>query len=326
MKKILSFLVVLALPLGVFAKDKTFNIKLSILFKPTEILTQSIQKVAKRIKTKTHGTINIQVFHSGQLPVYKANVEQVVSGSNWIAIESPETLGDYVPDFRVLVGPMLYKNYTEYEKMMKTKYVAGLVKKAEKEGIHVLSLSYLYGFRSLITNKVIKTPADLKGMKLRVPNSPLFINTLKAMGANPSPIPFTEVYSGIQQGVVDGLEGTIPTLYGTKIYEVTKVMSETNHLIGSEGAYISPKLWNKLSSSQRKIIQDEFNKGATENNNIVRKADSEYKVKLKKLGVTFNDVDNESFSKGLKSVFASLPNVSADAYDKVKAEIRKIRN
>ena len=188
------------------------------------------------------------------MPVYKDNLEQVVNGANWIAVEDLTYAGDYVPDFAALAGPMLYNSYDEYLAMMDTDLVAGLTAQLEEKGIKMLNADYMFGFRHMITNKDIKSPADLEGLKIRVPKSQLFISTLQAMGASPTALPFPETYAGVQQGVVDGLEGSILTMYGTKIYEVAKVMSLTKHFLGTVGIYISPQVWDKLSADQQQIV------------------------------------------------------------------------
>jgi tripartite ATP-independent transporter DctP family solute receptor len=305
--------------------EKKVVIKLSTIFKPEELLTKELIKVTDKIRERSNGSVDIQVYHSGQLPVYKANLEQVASGSNWIAVEDPSYLGDYVPDFAALVGPMLYNSYDEYEAMVKTDFVKGLEKQAEEQGVKVLALDYLFGFRNMITNKEIKTPADLKGLKIRVPASPLWMKTLSAMGANPSPISFTETYAAIQQGVVDGLEGSIETMYSTKMYEVTKNMSVTKHFLGTAGVYISPILWEKLTENQRTIIAEEFTAGAKENNTILRKTDVEARAKLEEAGVKFNDVDFDAFNEATAGVFTEFTKWTPGIHDTIMAELKKIR-
>lgn len=307
------------------AVEEKIVIKLSTIFKPEELLTKELIKVTDKIRERSEGSVDIQVFHSGQLPTYKANLEQVASGSNWIAVEDPSYLGDYVPDFAALVGPMLYNTYDEYEAMVKTDFVKDLETQAEEKGIKILALDYLFGFRNMITNKEIVTPEDLKGLKIRVPASPLWMKTLTAMGANPSPISFTETYAAIQQGVVDGLEGSIETMYSTKMYEVTKYMSETKHFLGTAGVYISPVLWEKLSENQRTIIAEEFIAGAVSNNTALRETDVIAEKELKELGVTFNKVDSEAFNAATAGVFGEFEKWTPGIYDTIMAELEKIR-
>ena len=121
-----------------------------------------------------------------------------------------------------------------------------MIKKAEEKGIKSLGLNYIFGFRNLMTNKVIETPADLKGMKIRTPGSKLFIDSINAMGATATSLTFGETISAVQQGVVDGLEGSEFSNIGTKCYEVVKNVALTKHFLGTCGAYINLDLLTSI--------------------------------------------------------------------------------
>jgi TRAP-type C4-dicarboxylate transport system substrate-binding protein len=307
------------------ASQDKININMSLIFSQNELLTQELIKATDKIRTRTDGSVNIKVFPGGQLPVYKDNLEQVVNVANWIAVEDLSYLGDFVPDFAALAGPMLYNSYDEYLAMMKTDLVADLTAQAEEKGIKILTADYMFGFRHMITNKEIKSAADMKGMRIRVPGSQLFISTLEAMGAAPAALPFTETYAGVQQGVVDGLEGSILTMYSTKIYEVAKNMSLTKHFLGTVGLYISPKVWDKLSAEQQKVVMEELDAGALSNTDNLVKLDVEYMNKLKDLGVTFNEVDTAEFNKLTAEVYNKFPSWSKGIHATINAELEKIR-
>lgn len=307
-------------------KEEKVVIKLSTKFVEDEQTAKSLKRVASKILERSEGNIEIQVYPGGQLPIGKDSMEQVVSGANWISVDGLNFIGDYVPDFNAINGPMLYKNFDEYLAMTKSDLVMNLEAEADKKGIKVLSLDYLFGFRSMLTDKEVETPADLNGLKVRVPTSQLYMYTLEAMGANPTPLPFTEVYSGIQQGVVDGLEGSLMTIYGTKIYEVRKNVSLTNHLLGVSAVCISKQVWEGMTAEQRTIIQEEFNAGANYNNDVTVELEKEYKVKLEELGVVFNEVDLPAFNKETSKVFTKFPKWTPGIYDQIQEELEVIRS
>ncbi|WGV98414.1 C4-dicarboxylate TRAP transporter substrate-binding protein [Vibrio sp. YMD68] len=307
------------------ASQDPVNINMSLVFTQNELLTKELIKVTEKIRTRTDGGVNIKVFPGGQLPVYKDNLEQVVNGADWIAVEDLSYLGDYVPDFAALAGPMLYNSYDEYLAMMKTDFVADLTQQAEDKGIKILNADYMFGFRHMITNKEIKNSADMKGMRIRVPGSQLFISTLSSMGASPASLPFPETYAGVQQGVVDGLEGSILTMYSTKMYEVAKNMSFTKHFLGTVGLYISPKVWDKLTPEQQTIVMEELEAGAVSNTSELVKLDAEYMQKLEDLGVTFNEVDTAEFGKLTADVYNQFPAWSEGIHATINAELEKIR-
>lgn len=306
--------------------EKNVVIKLSTKFVEDEQTAKSLKRVAEKILERSNGNIEIQVYPGGQLPIGKDSMEQVVSGANWISVDGLNFIGDYVPDFNAINGPMLYKNFDEYLAMTQSDLVNRLKAEAEKKQIKVLSLDYLFGFRSMLTDKEVTVPEDLNGVKVRVPTSQLYMYTLEAMGANPTPLPFTEVYSGIQQGVVDGLEGSLMTIYGTKIYEVRKQVSLTNHLLGVSAVSISKQVWDGLSENQRTIIQEEFNAGAKYNNDVTVELEKEYRVKLEELGVKFNEVDLAAFNKKTAKVFSKFPKWTPGIYDEIMGELEVIRS
>ncbi len=303
-------------------------LKLSHVFSPDEQLYKSMELVAGRIKEKTNGRVEIQCFGQGQLATYKDGLEQVANGANFISVEDPSYLGDYVPDFKPLVGPMLYQTYDEYVKMIETPLVKDMIKKAEQKKIKVLALDYIFGFRNLMTNKVITKPEDLKGMKLRVPGSKLFIDTINAMGATATGLPFSETLSGVSQGVVDGLEGSEFTNIGTKSYEHVKNVATTKHFLGTCGVYINVDVFNKLSPEDQKIVADEFAYGGKEMTKISTESYDKVYKELEAKGVKFNDVDHEAFEKRTEVVFKNMEEkegATPGIYEKLKAELVKIR-
>ena len=285
--------------------DYHLVLKLSHVFAPTEQLTIEMQQVAQRIKERTNGAIEIQCYDSSQLAVYKDNIEQVVNGADWIACEDPSYLADYDIDFEALIGPMMYNSIDEYSYVCQSDLVKGMCQKLEDNyGIHVLALDFNVGMRCMQTNKVIKTPADLKGMKIRVPNSSMYINCLTAMGATPTGMPFSETISAVQQGVIDGLEGNMNAYSTNGSAEVCKNMSLTNHLVGTCGAYISSKVWNSIPEEYRTIIQEEFTKGAKELTDFTNASFAETKAKLEKeQGCSFNEVDVDAFRAAVQPEF-----------------------
>ena len=307
------------------ASDYKLVLRLSHVFHPDEQLTKSMDWVAERILKRTNGAIEIQTFPQGQIAVYKDGMEQVVRGADFISVEDPSYVGDYVPDFIALVGPMLYNSYDEYVEIIKTDLVQDMIKRAEEKGIKILALEYVFGFRNVITNKVVKTPEDLKGVKLRTPGSQLFIQTLTAMGATVTPLPWAETLPGVQQGIVDGIEGSEFTNIGTKVYELLKNVARTQHFLGTCGVYISTQVWEKIPEEYRAIIAEEFAKGALEMVEIGKRDLGDVTAKLESYGVKFNEVDKKALTESTKSIYETFPGLTPGIYDKLQAELEKIR-
>ena len=309
--------------------DSKFKItlRLSHVFSPKEELAQSMEKVAQRITSKSNGAIRILTFPQGQIATYKDGVELVVRGAHFISVEDPSYIGDYVPEFTALVGPMLYKNYDEYIELLKTPLVKGWIKKIEKKGVKVLSLQYIFGFRNVITDRVIKTPSDLSAVKLRTPGSQLFIKTISAMGAMATPLPWGETFSALQQGVVDGLEGSEFTNIGTKIYETGKKnVALTNHFLGTCGVYISSEVWGKMPPKFQKLIEDEFKFEADQLVALLKSRHAAVVKELESHGVKFNEIDRGAFEKATVGLYSTLPGLNVNMYNAIQAELKKIRS
>lgn len=306
--------------------DYSIVLKLSHVFSPAEQLTKSMDAVAQSIYEKTDGAIEIQTFPQAQLPAYKEGVEQVVRGANFISVEDPSFIGDYVPDFKALYAPMLYQSFDEYVALTRTAIVEDMMAKAEEQGIKILALDYIYGFRNLITSKVIRTPEDLAGVKLRTPGSKSYIDTISAMGAIATPLPWGETLSAVQQGVVDGLEGSEFTNLGTKVYEgPTKNVAETRHILGTCGVYISTDVWASIPEKYRTIIQEEFTKGAADMVSLLKSQHGDVVKELESYGVQFNDVDGMAFRKALAPLYEEQPGMTPGIFESIFAELDSMR-
>lgn len=331
LKNIIFMLVLMIFAVGCGGKGKEetteakkpLEIRVSYVFKINEPTHIAMEEAAKGINERLKGQVELILFPNGELPIYKDGLEQVVRGANFISVEDLSYIGDYVPEFTALAGPMLYENYDEYVKLMHSSLVEEVKKKAEEKGIKVLSLDFIFGFRSVISDKKIVEPSDLKGLKIRVPASKLFIDTLNAMGASAVSMPFGETISALQQGVIDGLEGSYATNYLTKTYELRKKMSLTQHFLGTAGVYISTKVWDSLTDEQRTVIQEEFDKAAINNNIRMVELDKQLIKDLEANGVEINEVNLPAFAELTKGLYNSIG--TKEFNEKMFEELAKIR-
>jgi TRAP-type C4-dicarboxylate transport system substrate-binding protein len=301
-------------------------IKISTKFVDDEQTAISLKKVVKEVNEKSGGSLELQLFASGVLPIGKDGMEQIVAGSDWILVDGVNFLGDYVPDYNAITGPFLYSSFDEYFAMTQTDLVKELNQKIEeKNGVKVLSLDWVFGFRSMMTKKPIKTPGDMEGLNIRVPTSQLYTYTIEAMGGNPVAMPYPDTYAALQQGVIDGVEGSIMTYYGTQQYENVKEYSLTNHLLGVSAVSISTKLWDKLTEKERTILVEAFEMGRKDNLMETLKAEEDFVGLLKAEGVSFNKVDNEAFLKAAAPVYTRFPQWTPGIYERILVELEKIK-
>lgn len=341
MKRLLAILLVLTMTFSLAACGGSSNapagtdtpaskgekkvIKVSTKFVDDEQTAISLKKVVQAINERSNGSLELQLFTNGILPIGKDGMEQVVQGSDWILVDGVNFLGDYIPDYNAVTGPFLYQTFDEYFAMMQTPLVQNLNKQAEEMGIKVLSLDWVFGFRSMMTKKPIRTPEDMKGLNIRVPTSQLYTYTIEAMGGNPVSMPYPDTYAALQQGVIDGVEGSIMTYYGTKQYENVKEYSLTNHLLGVSAVVISTKVWDSLTEEQRTIISEEFQKGMEDNLAETIKLEKEYEELLKKEGVNFYEVDAEAFLKAAAPVYTKFDKWTPSIYEEILKELEVIK-
>lgn len=305
------------------AAKKVF--KLSNVFTAEQPLNITLKEVADNISKRTNGSIEIQIYPNGEIANSQDGVEQVVRGADFILVDSPSNMGSWVPDIEAFLGPMLYTSQEEYSKMCQSDVAKDIIKQAEAKGIKVLSLDWTFGFRSLASNKPVNSPADLKGKKWRVPKSQLWIDTLTAMGANPIATSWSEVYSGMQSGVFDGFETSVSDMYDNKLQEVIKNVSLTRHFLGTTGVMISTKVWDSLTAEEQKIMEEEFLAGAIRNNQRIAVLEEEARKGMEAAGVKFNEVDVDAFRKATATVFTNNTKFTPGIYDKINAELAKIR-
>lgn len=320
---LLSVLLLIACGKEEEKEKKPRIIKISHVFQTSEPTHIYISQAADRINEKLKGEIEFQVYPNGELPSYKDAIEQVLRGSDFISVVDPSYIGDYIPDFTALVGPMLYKTYEDYTKVTSSDLVKDLEKQAEEKGIKVLSLDFIFGFRHIVTDKVIKEPEDLKGIKLRVPASKLWIDTFNALGANPVAMPWSETVSALQQKVIDGTETTFSFMSNSKLYELRKNVALSGHFLGTGGVYISTKVWNSFTDEQKKIIETEIKQAAEDNIKKMYELDEQYKKDIENNGMILNEVNLESFQEKTKKVYDEFPGFSENIYEKIRAEVNK---
>ncbi|EFW37811.1 C4-dicarboxylate TRAP transporter substrate-binding protein [Treponema phagedenis] len=336
MKKIVFYAMMLIVAVAISITACTKNdgattgtkkvIRVTTKFVDNEQTAKSLVKVVEGVNSRSNGTLELQLFTSGTYPYGKDGMELIVNGGDVIQVDGINFIADYVPDFDAVTGPFLYTSFDEYLAMTKSDLVAALKQEAvEKHGIRILSLDWVFGFRSMMLKKPVKTPDDMRGLKIRVPTSPLYTYTLEAMGANPIAMPYPDTYSAIQQGVIDGVEGSILTYWGTKQYENVKEYSLTRHLLGVSAVTISEKCWQSLTAEQQQILTEEFQKGTDDNLKETIALEDDYAEKLKEQGVHFYEIDAPAFAAKAAVVYTKFPKWTAGIYDQIQAELKKIR-
>jgi len=298
------------------------TIKIAYENNPGEPIDLAVKEWARVLKERTNGQMELQLYPSSQLGSKKDIMEQMKLGSNIITIGDGGFFADYVPDFGILMGPYLGKDYKDIFKLSKTEWFADLSKKLEGKGYHILTSNWLYGTRHMVTTKPVNTPADLQGLKIRVPNNKIQIEAMKAMGATPTPMPLAEVYPALTQGVINGAENPIPVMYGQKHHEPAKYLIMTGHLDNVSQWICGQKFFEKLSPENQKALQESGDIAGVFMTTEIEKAEKVTIDKMKSEGVTVIDVDRNLFREASKSTYEKFPDWTPGLYEKVQGLIK----
>lgn len=218
--------------------------------------TKGAYKFAELVKEKSNGRIEVEVYYGAQLGDEKSVIEQIQFGGIDFARVSLSPLAEFSKDLNVLQLPYLYRDSAHMWKVLESDIGQNLLKGLEKSGLVGLSW-YDAGARNFYNSKrEIKSVEDLKGLKIRVQESSLMMDMVKALGASPTPMAYGEVYSGLQTGVIDGAENNWPSYESTSHFEVAKyyVIDEHNRI--PEPQIVSKKTMDKLSPEDQKIIKE----------------------------------------------------------------------
>jgi tripartite ATP-independent transporter DctP family solute receptor len=230
------------------------KLRLSAVNSATDMRAVSlIEKFAPAVK----GFANFEPHWNGALFKQGTELEAISRGNLEMSIASAQELSVFFPEFSIFTAGYLHRDAEHQKKVFNADLFKPFKQKVEdKLGVKLLTVMYL-GRRqlNLRTEKTINKPEDLAGVKLRMPGSDSWLFLGRALGANPTPMAFTEVYTGLQTGAIDGQDNPLPTTKDKKFYEVTKQIVLTSHLVDLNYLTISKKVWNKLTPEQQKTVQ-----------------------------------------------------------------------
>jgi tripartite ATP-independent transporter DctP family solute receptor len=309
MKKILGLSLLVLMALALFAgckKEQNYSLKLSTVLADSDPITLGLEAMGKEIEEKTKGKVTVEVFPSSQLGDTADVLEQAKSGSNVGVIIDTGMLADYVPDMAIYTAPYIFNNVKEARSFITTDIFAAWDQELATHGLRDLSCNWYQGARHFCSNKPIHTPADLKGLRVRTMGSKVAQESMKAMGATPTSLAWSEAYSGLQQKVIDAVEAQLTAVYGASLHEVVKYISETGHFLLYTALVISEDWYQSLPKEYQEIvIKASINAGdyATE---LTQEKEVEYKEKMKKSGVTFIATDNTLFKNASAKVYQTM--------------------
>ena len=284
---------------------------------PDSVLDREVQYWAKLVDERSKGKVKLERYPSSQLGTKQEIFEQALLGANVCIIADTGFLGEYVPDFTIMSGPY-FADWDKLFKLQKTEWFKDLEKKLAEKGLVGIAYNWMYGSRSLVANKPVNTPEDMKGLKIRVPGAKIQIEAFKAMGATPTPMPLGEVYPALTQKVIDGAENPLNVLYEQKLYEPTKNLSLIEYLNMATGWIAGKAYLDSLPADVRQLIMETAEEAGLYTHKLVPEEDAKLIKKMEEEGVKIIKVDKKLFRDAAKSTYSQFPEWTPGLYEKVQ--------
>ena len=199
------------------------TLRIGTVLAPNDPMGQGLDKFAKEVEEATGGAVVVEVFHNSQLGDTTEMLDQARAGANVGTVTDVARLSSFVPSLAIMSAPFLFDTYEQADKFaLSEEYLGWGDELKEKAKLVMLASNWYQGARHALTQKPVSTPADLSGVKMRTIGAPVWIETIRAMGAEPTPIAWGEVYSALQLGTIDAAEAQPTAIWGAKLYEVIK--------------------------------------------------------------------------------------------------------
>lgn len=276
---------------------------------------KALLKFKEEVEENSNGQMLVETYHSGQLGDDKQMIENVQLGSQEITIPSTAPLANFVPEFNIFNFPFLFPNTEVADKVLDGEFGSNLLNKLEEASL--VGLNYWEeGFYNITNNvRPIESAEDLKGLKIRTMENQILLDVFKELGANPTPMAFGEVYSSLQQGVVDGQTNPPSQVYEAKFHETQEYMSETNDFYGVWVFLVNKEFYDGLNEEQQKIIKDASIVARDFERQETRNSEQDYVEKLQEEGIKYNAVSPEALQE-MKDIIQPVLDEYSKDFDK----------
>jgi len=290
-------LAVTATPIATAVAQEPVVLRFSTQSVPDDHHTKAIYKFEELVEASSDGSIEVEVFDSGSLFDQNAEQTALLRGDIAMAYTSSQWLSERVPAASIVGVPYMISDVDHLYAVMDGQVGQDIFAAAVTEaGVRPLTSLYL-GTRQLNLKDVgtIMTPADLEGVKLRVPDSPSWIAMGEALGANPTPIAFGELYLALQTGTVDGQDNPLPTNFNAKFYEVTDQIVLTSHLVNDVWPTVNEEVWQSLSEDQQNLVTDAWLEARDYATDIALQAEADLVSFFEGEGLEVYEPDRDAF-------------------------------
>ena len=284
--------------MNILAAEKVFKLGTNTAPSYSENLAE--RKFAEILKEKSNGRLEVKVYDSAKLGDHLETLEGLRNGTIEMTMTSLGYMAGYEKAFGVFDLPYIFSDYDHMFRFLDGEGGEFIDSMLEKYGFKVLGYFY-FGVRETV-NKIrpIYKPEDLHGIKIRVQEAPTSIEGLKAMGATPTPVPWSEVYMALQQNVVDGIENSTALIYSSKVYELLDYLSLTHHLYYSAIILISKQVWDNLSFEDQELFMEAQDEAVAWQRQYALEEENQLIEVLKEQGMKVNEADVPAFIKAVE--------------------------
>lgn len=281
--------------------------KLGNILPPDHPGNKALAEAASEIRDRTEGRIDIQIFPAGQLGGAKEILTGMTIGTHQMAFDGAGILSQWTKELGVFEAPYLAQDFAHLERLMASEKGQELIEKLRADhGLRILDIWY-YGTRHMTNNqRPVKTPADVEGLKLRVPEVALSLKFIDALGGRPTPMAFPELYLGLQTGVVDGQENPLPTINAAKFYEVQDHLALTGHLVQFVAPIVAETDWNSASEADRAVVLEVLEASGNAYNQSMIDLEKDLVAQLEEKGMQITRPDRAAFAEAVKPIYGQF--------------------
>lgn len=286
---------------GVQAAEKV-TLKLAHNLERSHVVHQAFEQMAKEVQQLSNGTMRIRIYPSSQMGSARETLELLQNGALDMTKGSASDLESFDNVYAIYNMPYLFKDQQHFNNVVYGPVGKEIMDSTKDKGFFSMA-AYVAGTRSFYAKKPITSPADLKGMKIRVQASPTTIKMIELMGGSPTPISFGEVYTAMQQGVVDGAENNVPSWVQTRHIEIANVLSEDEHASIPDYLVIATKTWEKLTPEQQAILTKAARDSEVYQQKLWDQVDAESRAQAKAMGASIVSVDKAPFRAAVQPLY-----------------------
>lgn len=295
------------------------TLRIGTVLAPNDPMGQGLEKFKAEVEEATDGEVLIQVFHNSQLGDTTEMIDQARAGANVGTVTDVARLSSFVPSIAIMSAPFLFDTYDEADQFaLSEEYLAWGEELKEASGLAMLASNWYQGPRHVLTQEPVSSPEDLSGVRMRTIGAPIWIETIRAMGAEPTPIAWGEVYSALQMGTIDAAEAQPTAITGAKLYEVIKHVTKTGHIQLVTALVVSAEAWDQISPEHQEIVRNLAVENGRYASQLTIDLGEEALEEVAASGVTVSDVDVAPFKAAVSGVYEMLDlQDEAEIVDKV---------